>query len=546
MKLETTLRYLAQVAVLVVVPVWSLSAEPPQLDFFFPAAVTRGETVTVTASGKLEPWPMKSWVNRPGLEMEATKDKGKFKVTVSADARGGLYLIRLHNAAGASVLKPLVIGELPQLLEKEPNNTRPEAQVLTESATVNGKLEKGGDVDQYSISLKKGERLVAVVQANQVLGAPMDAIIQVTDPRGFILAQNDDGRLLDPLIVYLAPADGVYTVRVFAFPLTPNSTIGFAGAANFVYRLTMTTGAFLDHAFADRATAGGSPVVHFGGWNFAQADQPVSLADVSILDPASPDLLLVTRPATEGFVALPEVSSAVLVAQESSSQKQPQEIPIPVVIGGMIESPGDQDVFRFKATKGTAILFDVISRTQGYSMDPLLQVRDATGKVLGEVDDTNKKPDCQLAFVPPADGVYDLLVRDLHHHGGERYVYQVHGRVREADFQLKLAGGTYVLKSKAMLEIPLDVIRNHGFAEEISISAEGLPEGVSAKAVKSLGKGDSAKKIKLIIKGEAKAFSGAIKIVGKTADGKSNRLAYYLVPNLNWKRTDPWLTVVSE
>ena len=179
-------------------------------------------------------------------------------------------------------------------------------------------------------------------------------------------------------------------------------------------------------------------------------------------------------------------------------------------------------------------------------MDPLLQVRDATGKVLGEVDDTNKKRDCQLAFVPPADGVYDLLVRDLHHHGGERYVYQVHARVREADFQLKMASGTYVFKSKAMLEIPLDVIRNHGFAEEISVSAEGLPEGVTAKAIKSLAKGTSAKKIKLIIKGEAKAFSGAIKIIGTTADGKKSRLAHYVVPSLNWKRTDPWLTVVSE
>ncbi|MEO2023052.1 MAG: hypothetical protein ABGX05_14625, partial [Pirellulaceae bacterium] len=530
MKIETTLRYLAQVAILVVVPVWSSSAEPPQLDFFFPAAVRRGETVTVTAAGKLEPWPVKSWVNRPGLEMEATKDKGKFKVTVSADATGGLYLVRLHNAAGASVLKPLVIGELPQVLEKEPNNKQAEAQVLVESATVNGKLEKGGDVDQYSISLKKGERLVAVVQANQVLGAPMDSIIQLTDPRGFILGQNDDGRLLDPMIVYSAPADGVYTVRVFAFPLTPNSTIGFAGAKNFVYRLTMTTGPFLDHAFADRATVGGSPVVHFGGWNFAPADQPVSLADVSILDPASPDLLLVTRPGAEGFITLPKVASAALVAQKSSSLKQPQEIPIPVVIGGEIESPGDQDVFRFQATKGTAILFDVISRTQGYSMDPLLQVRDAAGKILGEVDDTNKKPDCQLAFVPPADGVYDLLVRDLHHHGGERYVYQVHARVRAADFQLKLAGGTYVLKPKVMLEIPLDVIRHHGFAEEISVTVEGLPAGVSAKAVKSLAKGTSAKKVKLVIQGEAKAFSGAIKIVGTSADGKSKRLAHYLVP----------------
>ena len=183
MKFETTLRYLAQVAILVVVPACSASAEPPQLDFFFPAAVKRGETVTVTAAGKLEPWPVKAWVNRPGLEIEATKDKGKFKVTVPADARGGLYLLRLHNAAGASVLKPLIIGELPQLLEKEPNNKQAEAQVLAESATVNGKLEKGGDVDQYSISLKKGARLAVVVQANQVLGARWMQLSRWRTPR---------------------------------------------------------------------------------------------------------------------------------------------------------------------------------------------------------------------------------------------------------------------------------------------------------------------------------------------------------------------------
>lgn len=534
------------VGLLLLVPFQAVDADPPTLEYFFPPAVRRGETVTVTAAGKLDQWPVQAWVNRPGLQLEAAKEKGQFKVTMSPDATGGIYLVRLHNAAGATVLKPLVVGELPQVIEKEPNDKPSDAQLLTESSTVNGKLGKGGDVDQYSIQLKKDDRLIVAVQANQVLGTPMDAILQVTDAKGFILAQNDDGRLLDPMVVFTAPSEGTYTVRVFAFPLTPNSTIGFAGADNFLYRLTMTTSPFLDHAFPDLESEGQSSLVHFGGWNFPAANPPIALSDVGVLDPASPDQLLVTRPQSENFVVLPKVPVPALLADESSSLKQPQEIPIPVIIGGKIETPRDQDVFRFKATKNTAILFDVVSRTQGYAMDPLLQVRDATGKILGEVDDTNKKRDCHYAFVPPADGAYDLLVRDLHHHGGERYVYQVHARVREEDFQLKMASGTYVFKSKAMLEIPLDVIRNHGFAKEISVSAEGLPEGVSAKPIKSLAKGTSAKKIKLIIKGEAKAFSGAIKIVGTTADGKSSCVAHYLVPNLNWKRIDPWLTVVSE
>ena len=538
--------YRLLVGLLLLVPFQAVDADPPTLEYFFPPAVRRGETVTVTAAGKLDQWPVQAWVNRPGLQLEAAKEKGQFKVTMSPDATGGIYLVRLHNAAGATVLKPLVVGELPQLMEKEPNDKPADAQSLTESSTVNGKLGKGGDVDQYSIQLKKADRLIVAVQANQVLGTPMDAIIQVTDAKGFILAQNDDGRLLDPMVVFAAPSAGTYTVRVFAFPVTPNSTIGFAGAGNFVYRLTMTTGPFLDHAFPDLESEGQSSLVHFGGWNFSTADPPIALTDVSVLDPASPDQLLITRPQSENFLVLPKVPVAALVADESSSQKQPQDIPIPVVIGGKIETPRDQDVFRFKATKGIAILFDVISRTQGYAMDPLLQVRDVKGKVLGEVDDTNKKRDCHFAFVPPADGVYDLLVRDLHHHGGERYVYQVYARVRAADFQLKLAAGTYVIKSKAMLEIPIEVNRLHGFAEEVTVTVEGLPKGFTAAAVKSLPKGDSAKKVKLVIKGEGEAFFGAIRIVGALADGKKNRLAHYLVPNLNWKRTDPWLTVTSE
>ena len=82
-----------------------VDAEPPTLEFFFPPAVQRGETVTVTATGKLDQWPVKVWVNRPGLQIEAAKDKGKLKVTMSQDATGGIYLVRLHNGSGATVLK---------------------------------------------------------------------------------------------------------------------------------------------------------------------------------------------------------------------------------------------------------------------------------------------------------------------------------------------------------------------------------------------------------------------------------------------------------
>ena len=77
-----------------------------------------------------------------------------------------------------------------------------------------------------------------------------------------MLEQMEDTLWFDPRIVFTAPEDGTYYVRTFAFPADPNSTIQFAGAASYIYRLTLTTGPFVDHspatslAFCCRGTGG--------------------------------------------------------------------------------------------------------------------------------------------------------------------------------------------------------------------------------------------------------------------------------------------------
>ena len=44
-----------------------------------------------------------------------------------------------------------------------------------------------------------------------------------------MLAQNNDYHGLDPQVRLPVPEDGTYIVRMFAFPATPDSSIGFAG-----------------------------------------------------------------------------------------------------------------------------------------------------------------------------------------------------------------------------------------------------------------------------------------------------------------------------
>ena len=48
--------------------------------------------------------------------------KGKFKVAVAKDAVPGVYWLRAYNAEGASGLRPFLVGTLPEVMEKEPND----------------------------------------------------------------------------------------------------------------------------------------------------------------------------------------------------------------------------------------------------------------------------------------------------------------------------------------------------------------------------------------------------------------------------------------
>ena len=104
-------------------------------------------------------------------------------------------------------------------------------------------------MDGFAVALTRGQTLVASLEAERHLGSPMDAVLQVVSPDGFVLAQNDDDIGRDPRIVFEAPSAGTYIVRLFAFPAKPDSSIRFAGGSDYVYRLTLTTGGFIDYAF---------------------------------------------------------------------------------------------------------------------------------------------------------------------------------------------------------------------------------------------------------------------------------------------------------
>ncbi|HEY3789376.1 MAG TPA: PPC domain-containing protein, partial [Urbifossiella sp.] len=246
--------------------VGSSAAAPPSLTSLYPASGQRGTTVQVAVAGSIDK-STKLWAAGKALQFEETKEKGQFAVKVAPDAAPGTYWLRAYNSDGASGLRPFMVGTLPELMEQEPNDEPKKPQVLDRSSVVvNGKLAKAADVDCFAVSAKKGQTLVASLEANRILKSPMDGILQIVSTDGFVLDQNNDFHGLDPQIAYAVPKDGTYVVRVFAFSSTPDTSIRFAGANSFIYRLTITTAGFIDSTMP-LAVGPNVKSVEVRGWN---------------------------------------------------------------------------------------------------------------------------------------------------------------------------------------------------------------------------------------------------------------------------------------
>ncbi len=521
-------------------------AKPPTLTYLDPAGGERGNVVKVNASGTFEHWPVKCWTSGRGVTAEALSDKGKLSLTIASDAPAGVYWLRLHDEEGASELRPFIVGLLPEVIETEPNDDLKRAQTVdAPAATINGRLGGRGDVDAYSVSLRRGQTLVASLEANGKLGSPMDGLLQVVSSAGFVLASSDDDHGLDPQIVFVAPGDDRYIVRTFGYSSTPDSRIAVAGGDSWIYRLTLTTGGFLDHVYPLAVSRSRPGEVEATGWNIPEAARKLPV----VADEAAAEAD-VSHPLLGNADTVRLESHDTLVEAEPNSPEDLQRIPIPATITGRIDPAYDVDAFQFTAKKGRKLTIRVESRSLGQPLDPVLRLTDSAHKLIAEVDDpgsgggrrggrrrgADPGRDAELTFTAPEDGEYRVEVQDLYDHGGMRYVYRLSLTIPEPDYALTLAADRFTATPGKPLSIPVTV----------EIQATGLPEGVTTTPVTSLPTGGSAKTVTLEFASASGPISGPFRVVGvspKQGEGRrSPRTATIPSPGGGASLAEAWLT----
>jgi hypothetical protein len=519
---------------------YSVQAAPPDVKWVYPTGGQIGQKITAKVSGKINQPGTQVWCDNPAVVFEIPEKDNDLTISTSADARPGLYWLRFFNAEGATAQMPFVLGRLPEVVEVEPNNDVAKAQAIEQSMMINAKLGAANDVDVYAVTLKKGQTLVAQVDANWRLGFPVDPIIQVLTANGTVIEQVDDDHGFDPMIAFAAPADGTWLVRVFGFPAAPNSTIRFAGGADYLYRLTLTTGPVANHVEPAAVQSGNETSVKLVGWNLPDTlSQPIKI-DAGAL----PGF---THAELPHEVSLTLVDEPVLIADEPCNAEKPLAVTVPATVCGAIDEPGDEDSFRFSAKKGEVLVIASESRSLGHPLDTVVTVFDKDGKSLGESDDAvRNKADSRLVFSVKADGDYTVRVRDLFEKGGWRFAYRLSIRPRQPSVKLTLKADVFKATPGTPLEIPVTIARNDGFKEEVTISVQDLPEGATVEPAKSEAKGDTSKAVKLILKtDDAKPFNGPLRIVGQYGEGSSVSAEFDLT---TFKRSteDIWLTILPK
>jgi hypothetical protein len=489
----------------------------------------------------------------------------KFKVTIAADTPLGVHDVRLVGQWGVSNPRAFMVGDLNEVLEKEPNNDVDQAQRVEINTTINGAITAPTDVDYFVFAGKKGQRVVVSCLASTI-DSRLQPAIELYDSGGHPLGFNRHYQGKDALLDCTLPADGDYYIRLFEFTYTQGSPEHF-------YRLTISTAPWIDAVFPPVVEPGKPAQLTVYGRNLPDGKpDPAAVVNGRILEkitvtvnvPNDPvalqrltfsGLVLPSSSALDGFeyrirnavgasnpfMLVYGHAPVVLDNEANDTAETAQAVTVPCEIAGRIEKKHDVDWYAFTAKKNEVYNIELFNERLGAQNDMFFVLRNGGNKQdIGEFDDnpdtlnpikffTRTDDPPRFRFVVPADGKYELMVtsRDSGVRSGPRSYYRLSITPDRPDFRLILMPpadnrpDACRLLQGGSVHFTVLAWRQDGFNDAIHLSAEGLPAGVTC-APQSLGPG--LRQASLVLSATANAGLGVaeIKVKGTaTINGQS-------------------------
>jgi WD40 repeat protein len=281
----------------------------------------------------------------------------------------------LDEATGKVLAEPLPLKgpAFPVVSEIEPNDSPGTGQTIHLPATVLGSLGKAGDVDFYRFEARTGQQLG--VQVSPAGGTKLDAVLQLTDAAGAILAESTDGSL-----GYTFAKPGWYALGIHDHE--------YRGGMN--YRLHLGDLPVVTAVFPLGLRRGSEATIVLEGVNLGTAEGTSRAVRIKATADAVPGTRLPLPLGNKSVVVgeFPEVMGwhALRYAEgravDSTPFGVPQGVPperltVPGTANGCLAAPGTTDTWHFHATKGEPLVVEIEARRLGSLLDSTIEILDA-------------------------------------------------------------------------------------------------------------------------------------------------------------------------
>jgi hypothetical protein len=449
-----------------------------------------------------------------------------FQVVLPGDAPLGIHDVRVVTKNGVSNPKSFVVGDIAEIVEKEPNDDVPIANKVPLNSTVSGLIDKAIDVDYFQFTGKKGQRVVASCLTTSI-ESRLQAGIEIYTSTGKLLAANRNYQNYDAVTDAVLPADGDYFVRLFSFTHTQ-------GGNDYNYRLTIGTMPWIDAVTPAAVEPGKETKVEVLGRNLpggvivpnltldgrpleraimpvtapagAKAEQQLASAGpvlpaMSALDGFDLRLSSPSGSSNPYFLALAKSKVAVEAEPNDSSEKGTAAA-LPVQVSGRIDHKGDVDWFRFAAKKDVPLGIELFADRLHPAMltaavDLKFVVLGPKGNVITTQDENpetmapqffarNEDP-LRFRLVPTEDGEYKVGISSADGSFGPRHVYSLRIAPEDGDFRIVAMPMSAIAPDSASMGVEgqyaftLFIWRLGNFTSDIALQGGKLPPGVSVK-----------------------------------------------------------------
>ncbi len=528
-------------------------AKAPGVGYVYPPVVRAGETTAVQFGGFDFTVDMQWFVDDEHVQLQTDGPPGDYhlppppywigprtgttalpiprevpgRLTVDAAAPAGLIRWQVANANGASDTAVVLVSHGPEILESRSRDFPQRLPPLP--IGVSGRLARLTEVDRYEIVAER-DGIVSVELMARRLGADFNGVLEVHDAAGTLLADLADTLGLDGDVAFAVVAGKTYMISL--------RDADFRGDRAYVYHLAITQAPQVVGPIPAAGQRGTSNSVEFFGIGIASGAAVMESIrqDVTFSTDASLDAQQVALSTflgeTEVQLSLSDVPEQTSSTTDSPPMETPQMVTTPGAVTGLM-LPGEAERrYQWQVQKDEYWSIAVQSRAIGSRMDVAIEVLDPDGNRVADNDDLPGTTDAGLEFQAKVAGNHTVVVRNLSA-STQRTVRETDLDIYRLQVQRTLPNFSLSVPLRVTLglggtvEISVQAIRHGGFADEIRLTIDGLPEGVSVQGDAIIPAGGKDVKVKLESTADAAVTAQMMKISGtaKVGDSEITHLA---------------------